>query len=67
MTPDELEDILLQHEAVAEACVFGIEHELGATPRAVVVLRPDKTASAEEIQAFVDGEYLKAYILAFSN
>ena len=60
-----MEDALLQHEAVAEASVFGIKDEGGDIPRAVVVLKHGKSATPEEIQAFADGKSytaIKIYI-----
>ncbi len=44
--PTELENALLEHPAVAEACVFGVPDEKwGETPKAAVVLRPGKQVS----------------------
>ncbi|MFF4341262.1 long-chain fatty acid--CoA ligase [Kitasatospora sp. NPDC001540] len=54
--PAEVEDALLEHPAVAECAVFGVPDEKwGEVGRAVVVLRPGATASAEEILAHLDG------------
>lgn len=55
--PAELEAILLTHPAVADAAVVGVpDATAGEIPVAHVVLRPDATASAEEIQDFVAGK-----------
>ena len=49
----EVEDCLYQHPAVAEACVIGIPHEKwGETVTALVVLRPDATATEAELIEF---------------
>ncbi|KAH8384991.1 hypothetical protein KR093_004755 [Drosophila rubida] len=52
--PAELEAVLRDHPKILEAAVFGIPHELnGEAPRALVVLRENETATAEEIAAYV--------------
>ncbi|EDW06797.2 LOW QUALITY PROTEIN: uncharacterized protein Dmoj_GI15371 [Drosophila mojavensis] len=52
--PAELEAVLRDHPKILEAAVFGIPHELnGEAPRAIVVLRQNETATAEEIAAYV--------------
>lgn len=52
--PAELEAILRQHPKILESAVFGIPHAVsGEVPRALVVLRPDVQATAEEIYNFV--------------
>ena len=53
--PSDLESVLTQHEAVAEAAVVGVPStRWGETPVAFVVLAPGARASAEEIQAWVN-------------
>jgi acyl-CoA synthetase (AMP-forming)/AMP-acid ligase II len=48
--PREVEEIIVQHPAVATAVVVGIPHEYwGEAVHAVVVLQAGHTASAEEI------------------
>jgi acyl-CoA synthetase (AMP-forming)/AMP-acid ligase II len=52
--PQEVEELLTAHDAVADAAVFGVpDPDFGQRLAASVVLRPDRSASAEEIQAYV--------------
>ncbi len=52
--PREVEEVLYEHPAVAEAAVIGIPHpELGEEVAAAVALRPGATATEDEIRAFV--------------
>ncbi|MCL8206866.1 MAG: long-chain-fatty-acid--CoA ligase [Actinomycetia bacterium] len=49
----EVEDVLYRHPAVLEAAVIAVPHERwGETPKAIVVLKPGHTATAEELIAF---------------
>jgi acyl-CoA synthetase (AMP-forming)/AMP-acid ligase II len=53
VAPAELEAILVEHPAVADAAVIGVaDEEAGEIPKAFVVLR-DPDADPEEIKAFV--------------
>jgi HIP---CoA ligase len=50
--PAEVEQVLVRHDAVAEVAVVGMPDErLGEVGRAVVVLRPGRTADAAELIA----------------
>ncbi len=57
----EVEAVLYEHDAVAEACVFGLPDErLGEVPGAVVFLHPGERATADDLCAF-----MKSHIAAF--
>ena len=52
--PREVEEVLYEHPAVAEAAVVGIPHDdLGEEIGAAVTLKPGTTATADELRAFV--------------
>jgi fatty-acyl-CoA synthase len=54
--PREIEEALLLHEAVAEACVVGVPHERwGETGVAVLVPAPNASVSEAELLAHLDG------------
>jgi len=54
--PAEIENALVEHEAVAEAAVIGAPDERwGQRPVAFVALRPGRTLIAEELLAFLEG------------
>jgi long-chain acyl-CoA synthetase len=59
--PREVEEVLIQHPAVSEACVVGVPHQIwGEAVKALVVLRPGETVTEEELTRFV-GERLADY------
>jgi len=58
--PREIEEVLLQHPAVAEVCVVGMPHERwGETGVAVLVLAPDSAATEADLLAHLDGKLAK--------
>ncbi|MEX0677571.1 MAG: long-chain fatty acid--CoA ligase [Pirellulales bacterium] len=59
--PREIEELLYEHPAVAEAAVVGVKHEeLGEEIKAIVYLKPGCRATEEELKA-----YCKERIAAF--
>lgn len=55
--PREVEEVLYEHPAVAEAAVVGVPHPgLGEEVAAAVVLRPGATATAEELRDHVKAQ-----------
>lgn len=56
VAPATLEDILLRHDAVADAGVIGVpDEEAGELPRAFVVRKPGKEVTEQTLQDFVAG------------
>jgi hypothetical protein len=54
--PREVDEVLLEHPAVAEAATFAVPHPtLGEDVAAAVVLRPDAAARPNDIRQFVIG------------
>ena len=50
----EVENVLYQHPAVMDAAIVGIAHpSLGEEPVAVVTLKPETSATEQELRAFV--------------
>ena len=51
--PVEIDNVLQHHPAISEVAVVGVPHpKWGETPRAYVVLRPGRTATAEDLINF---------------
>ncbi|MCP5194749.1 MAG: acyl--CoA ligase [Pseudomonadales bacterium] len=56
MSPGEIEDVLLEHEAVGEVAVVGIpDEQWGEAVAAAVVPKPGKSVEASELQEWVKG------------
>lgn len=54
MSPGEIEDVLLEHEAIADAAVVGMpDEQWGEKVCAVVVCKPGHTAGVPELQQWV--------------
>ncbi|GGU82303.1 hypothetical protein GCM10010211_55360 [Streptomyces albospinus] len=61
MYPREVEDVLYEHPAVADAAVIGLPHpDLGEEVGAAVVLKPGAGTTAEELR-----EYVKRQVAAY--
>jgi len=61
VSPREVDEILMDHPAVAQVVTFGMPHaKLGEEVAAVVVLKPGNAATDRELQAFV-GERAAEY------
>ena len=56
ISPQEVDDVLLKHPAVAEAVTFAVPHAtLGEDVASAVVLRPDEGVTPTEIRQFATG------------
>ena len=61
ISPLEVDVVLLDHPAIAQACTFGIPHDkLGEEVGAVVVARPGQSLTEAEVRAFA-AERLAAF------
>jgi long-chain acyl-CoA synthetase len=55
--PREIEEVLYEHPAVAEAAVVGVPHpELGEEVAAVITLKPGTDATEDELRSFVKAQ-----------
>jgi long-chain acyl-CoA synthetase len=55
--PREIEEVLYEHPAVAEAAVIGLPHAaLGEEVGAAVALKPGSSVSAEDLREYVRGQ-----------
>ena len=56
--PSNIEKDLITHPAVEDVAVVGLPHELDMElPVAFIVLKPGKSATAEELIKFVEGKF----------
>jgi acyl-CoA synthetase (AMP-forming)/AMP-acid ligase II len=63
IAPDEVEDVLRSHPKVEEAALIGVpDPEWGQQPRAIVVLKKEQAATAEEIM-----EYCRSRLAGFKR
>ena len=57
ISPGEIEDVLIEHEAVADCCVVGVpDEQWGEAVAAVVVKREERDVEVSVLQAFVKSQ-----------
>jgi len=60
--PKDIEEIVVQHTAVREVAVFGIQHEKwGEAPVAAVILKESGLVEAEDLRAWVNARVAARY------
>jgi benzoate-CoA ligase family protein len=64
VAPIEVEECLLQHDAVSIAAVIGAEDEGLVKPKAFVVLKPNRTATSSDASEAALAAELKAFVQA---
>jgi acyl-CoA synthetase (AMP-forming)/AMP-acid ligase II len=61
--PRDIEEVMVKHPAIREAAVFGIpDDKWGETPVAAVILREGATATAQELQEWVNERVPARYL-----
>ncbi len=69
IAPAEIESLLMEHPAVMDSAVIGVpDDEAGELPKGFVVIRPDHSATPEEILEFANGKlagYKKIHQIEF--
>ena len=59
IAPSELEAVLLQHPDVADAAIVGIPDDVaGEIPAAMLVLKPGKTLTENDVMLHVKSKYI---------
>ena len=57
ISPNEIDEALMRHPAIAEAAAFSVPHaRLGEDVAAAVVLRPGMTATAVELRRYLQDQ-----------
>ncbi|MEI2340552.1 AMP-binding enzyme [Priestia megaterium] len=69
--PVEIEDIIYQHPAVKEVCVFGVpDFYRGETVKAAIVLKTDASATEQELEEWCNlrlAKYKVPRLIEFRN
>jgi fatty-acyl-CoA synthase len=66
ISPREIEDLLRQHAAVSDVSVYAVKSEFfGEEVAAAVRLKPDATATEDELKAFCQGRIARFKIPKF--
>ena len=56
VAPAELEGLLINHPGIDDVGILGVpDKEAGELPKALIVKKPGKNVTKEEIHAYVDG------------